>query len=98
MPGASAGEGETLGLPEGAVLRGRRPGDVVRPAGMAGRKKLQDYYVDRKVPRRERDAAPVIALGGEVFWTPFGPAQAGASGRPFTVRAQRAGACRALTS
>ena len=48
-------------LPAGAVVRGRRPGDRLQPAGMRGHKKLQDYYVDRKVPRRERDAAPVIA-------------------------------------
>ena len=56
---------------------------------MAGRKKLQDYYIDRKVPRRERDAAPVIAHGGEVLWTPFGPPVASGPGGMFEVRWER---------
>ena len=61
-------------LPSGAVVRGRRPGDRIQPLGMRGHKKLQDYYVDRKIARRHRDAAPVIASGGDVLWTPFGAA------------------------
>ena len=36
-----------------------------------GTKKLSDVYVDAKVPRRERDAAPVIAVGGVVVWSPL---------------------------
>ena len=37
-----------------APLRARapRPGDRMRPFGLAGRKKLSDLFVDRKVPRR----------------------------------------------
>jgi len=77
-----------LRLPSDAVVRGRRPGDRIRPPGMRGHKKLQDYYVDRKVPRRERDAAPVIAAGAEVLWTPFGAA-ATAAGAPAAVSAER---------
>jgi hypothetical protein len=42
---------------------------------MRGHKKLQDYYTDRKVPRRERDAAPVIAAGRDIFWTSYGAAE-----------------------
>jgi tRNA(Ile)-lysidine synthase len=41
-------------------VRARRPGDRFRPVGMAGRKKLQDYFVDRKVPRDRRDRVPVV--------------------------------------
>ena len=40
--------------------RNRRPGDWFRPAGLDGRKKLQDYFVDRKVPRERRDAVPLV--------------------------------------
>jgi tRNA(Ile)-lysidine synthase len=69
-----------LRLPAEAVVRGRRPGDRIAPRGMRGHKKLQDYYVDRKVPRRDRDAAPVIAAGAEVLWTPFGGAAADVAG------------------
>ena len=42
------------------AVRNRRPGDRFRPVGLGGRKKLQDYFVDRKVARRERDAVPLV--------------------------------------
>lgn len=78
-------------LPAGAVVRARRPGDRIAPRGMRGHKKLQDYYVDRKVPRREREGAPVIAVGGDVLWTPFGGAATWDEGAWYAVRAVRGG-------
>ena len=36
-------------------VRNRRPGDRFRPVGVDGRKKLQDFFVDRKVTRQRRD-------------------------------------------
>jgi tRNA(Ile)-lysidine synthase len=75
-----SGDALTLALPANAVVRGRRPGDRVALRG-GGHKKLQDVYVDAKVPRRERESAPVIALGAEVLWTPLAPqAMASAAG------------------
>jgi tRNA(Ile)-lysidine synthetase-like protein len=62
--------GIDLRLPAGTVVRPRRPGDRVRLR--AGSKKLADWYIDRKVPRRERESAPVIAYGNQVLWTPWG--------------------------
>ncbi|HXF97721.1 MAG TPA: tRNA lysidine(34) synthetase TilS [Gaiellaceae bacterium] len=50
----------------GLAVRTRRPGD--RLAGR--RKKLQDLFVDAKVPRRERDAWPVVVAGEEVVAVP----------------------------
>jgi tRNA(Ile)-lysidine synthase len=50
----------------GLVVRTRRPGD--RLAGR--RKKIQDLLVDAKVPRRERDAWPLVVSGGEVVSVP----------------------------
>jgi tRNA(Ile)-lysidine synthase len=41
-------------------VRNRRPGDRFRPVGVGGRKKLQDFFVDRKVPRRLRDTVPLV--------------------------------------
>jgi tRNA(Ile)-lysidine synthase len=35
-------------------------GDAFRPLGLGGRKKLQDFLVDRKVPRDERDLVPLV--------------------------------------
>ena len=51
------------------VLRSRRPGDRICPAGMGGRsKKLQDLFTDEKVPRLERDRVPVLAAGDDILW------------------------------
>lgn len=44
----------------GLLVRSRRPGDRFRPLGMKGRKKLHDFFVDRKVPREERDSVPIV--------------------------------------
>ena len=41
-------------------VRFRRPGDRFRPAGAPGRRKLQDVFVDRKVPRAQRDSTPLV--------------------------------------
>jgi tRNA(Ile)-lysidine synthase len=50
----------------GLAVRTRRPGD--RLAGR--RKKLQDLFVDAKVPRADRDAWPVVTRGDEVVAVP----------------------------
>jgi tRNA(Ile)-lysidine synthase len=43
------------------AVRFRRPGDRLRPGGMGGkRKKLQDLFVDRKIPREFRDSVPLV--------------------------------------
>jgi tRNA(Ile)-lysidine synthase len=42
------------------AVRNRRPGDRFRPVGLDGQKKLQDYFVDRKVARKQRDAVPLV--------------------------------------
>jgi len=50
----------------GLVVRSRRPGDH-----LAGRrKKVQDLFVDAKVPRRERDAWPLVVSGDDVVSVP----------------------------
>jgi tRNA(Ile)-lysidine synthase len=50
----------------GLEVRSRRPGD--RLAGR--RKKVQDLFVDAKVPRAERDAWPLVVSGDEVVAVP----------------------------
>lgn len=82
-------KGAALTLPAGAVVRGRRPGDRLRPRGLGGRKKLQDYYIDRKLPRRLRDAMPIIAYGSDVLWTPLGRCEPW-DGDAYIVRARSA--------
>jgi len=51
------------------LLRNRQSGDWFCPSGMAGkRKKLQDYFVDEKVPRRKRDSVPLLCSGDHILW------------------------------
>jgi tRNA(Ile)-lysidine synthetase-like protein len=50
----------------GLHVRGWRPGD--RLAGR--RRKLQDVFVDAKVPRSEREAWPLVVRGDEVLAVP----------------------------
>jgi tRNA(Ile)-lysidine synthase len=50
------------------LLRGWRPGDRFRPLGMSGEKKLQDFFVDAKVPRQERGRIPLLLAGGRIAW------------------------------
>lgn len=42
------------------AIRSRRRGDRFRPLGMEGRKKLQDFLVDRKIPKEIRDCLPLV--------------------------------------
>lgn len=56
-------------VPGGFVVRSRQPGDRFRPAGLGGSKKVQDIFVDRKVPRVERDRVPIVTdVGGRIVW------------------------------
>ena len=49
-------------------LRGPRPGDRLEPTGMTGSKKLQDLFVDAKVPREMRAGLAVLAAERGIFW------------------------------
>lgn len=44
----------------GLAVRNRRPGDRFSPSGLGGRKKLQDFFVDRKIARQNRDSVPLV--------------------------------------
>lgn len=50
------------------MLRGWRPGDRFRPLGMSGEKKLQDFFVDAKVPRDQRGRIPLLIADGRIAW------------------------------
>ena len=45
---------------DGLAVRNRRPGDRFRPVGLGGHKKLQDFFVDRKIARGDRDSVPIV--------------------------------------
>jgi tRNA(Ile)-lysidine synthase len=50
------------------AVRSRRRGDRFRPLGLGGEKKLQDYLVDAKVPRDERDGVPLVCASWGIAW------------------------------
>lgn len=50
------------------ILRTREQGDWIRPKGMQGTKKMQDFFVDAKIKKEERDFLPLVCLGSEVIW------------------------------
>ncbi len=45
------------------LVRSRQPGDRLQPLGMEGSKKLQDLFVDEKIPKHLRDKVPCIVDG-----------------------------------
>jgi tRNA(Ile)-lysidine synthase len=50
-------------------VRYRRRGDRWQPYGAPGSKSLADFFVDRKVPRDERDSVPlVVSADGRIVW------------------------------
>jgi len=49
-------------------VRGWLPGDRIQPTGMAGTKKVQDLFVDEKVPREERTSIPLLVSERGVVW------------------------------
>ncbi len=51
------------------AIRLRRHGDRFRPLGLGHRKKLQDFLVDRKIPREMRDSLPLVVDGEDrIVW------------------------------
>jgi len=50
------------------TVRPREKGDFFCPIGFGKRKKLQDFFVDEKVPRDERDSIPLILSGNDIVW------------------------------
>jgi len=51
------------------ALRSWRPGDRFQPLGMGGRhKKLQDFFADLKIPRRERSRVPLLVAPEGILW------------------------------
>jgi len=55
-------------LPEGIVIRNRRPGDRICPPGGRGERKLKAYFIDQKIARPQRDYIPLLTFGDEVIW------------------------------
>ena len=53
-------------IPDNAVIRTRREGDVFKKFG-SGTKKLKEFLIDKKIPLSQRDKLPVIAKDNVVY-------------------------------
>jgi tRNA(Ile)-lysidine synthetase-like protein len=60
----------------------RRPGLRMRPRGAPGTRKLQDIFVDARVPREERDSWPLVFAGDRLAWVPGVAVDSDLAGRP----------------
>lgn len=50
------------------TVRARENGDFFYPSGFGKKKKLQDFFVDEKVPREERNRIPLLISGQDIAW------------------------------
>ncbi|HBW47585.1 TPA: tRNA lysidine(34) synthetase TilS [bacterium] len=50
------------------IVRTRLQGDRLQPFGMTGTKKLQDIFIDEKIPLLERDLWPLLCDDEGVLW------------------------------
>lgn len=49
-------------------VRTRRKGDRLKPLGMGKEKRLQDFFVDAKVPNSWRDRVPLVVSDEQIVW------------------------------
>lgn len=55
-------------LQQQLVLRSWEEGDWFIPIGMHDRKKLSDFFIDQRIPLREKRAIPILVSGNEIVW------------------------------
>lgn len=55
-------------ITQGVLLRNRETGDYLEINKDHGRKTLQDYLVNEKVPKEQRDQVAVLADGSHILW------------------------------
>ncbi|TYP68013.1 tRNA lysidine(34) synthetase TilS [Paenibacillus methanolicus] len=62
-------DAERLAFP--LVARNRLPGDRMRVIGLNGTKKVQDMFVDERIPPSRRELMPLLAdASGDIIWIP----------------------------
>jgi len=50
------------------AVRNVRPGDRFQPLGMTGTQKLSDFFINNKIPQRERRRCPVLLSRDTIVW------------------------------
>ena len=68
VPLAGTRPSDPLRSPGPLQVRTRRPGDRIRPLGMAQEKKVQDVLVDKHIPRAARSHIPLFFSVSHCVW------------------------------
>lgn len=55
-------------IKDSLTIRSRRTGDYFVLDAAGHHKKLEDYFVNEKIPAQERDVCPLLTRGEEIFW------------------------------
>ncbi len=55
-------------IENGICMRTRKNGDYFQVNAAGGTKKLKDYFIDKKIPRNERDEKMLLADGSHIIW------------------------------
>jgi tRNA(Ile)-lysidine synthase len=50
------------------TVRNYQPGDRFYPLGLGGSKKLKDFFIDNKIPPRQRHTIPIILFQDKIAW------------------------------
>ncbi len=61
---------DPLTSPSSMTVRSRLPGDRIVLKGVTGRKKIQDLFVDERIPRWKRESQLLVAEGSDILWVP----------------------------
>ncbi|MDX9972513.1 MAG: tRNA lysidine(34) synthetase TilS [FCB group bacterium] len=77
-------DAETTG--NALAVRPWAPGDRFTPLGMSGSRKLQDYFTDLRLPRRERVRQLLLVAGERILWVVGRAVDARAAVGPRTRR------------
>ena len=69
LAAAGPAQATAAGIESNLVVRAWKPGDLMQVLGSSGRKKVQDLFVDRKVPRSRRHQVPIVTdAEGRIVW------------------------------
>lgn len=66
--GQNTGFFDRMALSFPLVLRNFQPGDRFKPLGMTGTQKLKKFFIDKKVPKKERARCPILLCRGKIIW------------------------------
>ena len=50
------------------IVRNIRPGDRFSPLGVTGTQKVKKYFINNKIPERQRQICPLLLSGDEIVW------------------------------